>query len=157
MLRDFRKIPMVGAALMLSAGLILAQGPGMGRGMMGPGGPGFGMGHGLKFLTAALDLTSDQVTQAQTIFSSLRTQNQSVMQQIRSQHQAIEKAIEAGQTAAQITALAQALGPLEAQAATNNALAQAQFWALLTPAQQQKLVALRQSQQPPNPPAPPSN
>ncbi len=155
MLRDFRKIPMVGAALMLSAGLVLAQGPGMGRGMMGPGGPGFGMGHGLKFLTAALDLTSDQVTQAQTIFSSLRTQNQSVMQQIRSQHQAIEKAIEAGQTPAQITALAQALGPLEAQAATNNALAQAQFWALLTP--QQKLIALRQSQQPPNPPAPPAN
>ncbi len=151
-----RLIPMAGAAGLLGATMLLAQGPG-GR-SFGPGfGPGFGGPRGLTFLTTVLDLTSTQVTQAQAIFSSERTASQPILQQLRTERQAVEEAIQAGQSAAQLTTLTAAEGPLDAQLAANRAIAQAQFWALLNPAQQQKLVAMQQAHQPPaNAPGSPS-
>ena len=138
---------------LLAGGALFAQGFGPmdgGRGGMGgPGGPG-----GLKFLTNYLSLTAAQQTQAQTIFTTERQNSKSVMTDLKTQRQAVEAAIEAGQTAEQVTQLAAAEGPLMAQEAGFHAAAQAQFWALLTPDQQTKLKALRTSMQPDNgPPA----
>ena len=134
---------------LLAGGALFAQGFGPMGGHGGMGGPG-----GLKFITNYFSLTAAQQTQAQTIFTAERQSSQSVMTQLKTQRQAVEAAIEAGQTAEQVTHLATAEGPLMAQEAGFNAAAQAQFWALLTPDQQTKLKALRTSMQPGNgPPA----
>ncbi len=137
---------------LLAGGSLFAQGFGpMGGhgGMGGPGGPG-----GLKFLTNYLSLTATQQTQAQAIFTAERQSTQPVMTQLKTQRLAIEAAIEAGQTAEQVTQLATAEGPLLAQEAGIRAAAQAQFWALLTPDQQTKLKSLHASMQPGNGPPP---
>ncbi len=128
----------LGAAIVLSSGLAMAQGPGP-----GPRGGGMGGPRMLNFLSTYLDLTSTQQTQAQTIFTTEQTNSKTVHQQLATQRQAVEAAIQAGQTAAQLTQLTAAEGPLLAQLEANHAIAQSQFYALLTPDQQQKFVALQ--------------
>ncbi len=110
----------------------------------------------LKFLTTYLDLTSTQQTQAQTIFATEQSNSKPVRQQLATQRQAVEAAIQAGQTAAQLTQLAAVEGPLLAQLEANRAIAKAQFYALLTADQQAKFVALQKLHGPP-PGAPPAS
>jgi len=96
-------------------------------------------------MAAELGLTDAQKAQAKTIFQSARQSSMPVRQQLRVERQAVQAAIQAGKSDAEIQQLAQAEGPQLTQMAAIRASTFAKFYATLTPDQQQKLQAVRQS------------
>lgn len=119
------------AAFLLSAASLLAQGPG-----------GFHRGGGDKFLATALDLTDAQQTQLKTIHTNERTAAQPIMQQLKTQREAVDSAIQSGQSAEAVAQLASQEGTLLGQLEGIRASTRQQTFAILTPAQQQKFLAL---------------
>jgi Spy/CpxP family protein refolding chaperone len=93
--------------------------------------------HQVERLTQALTLTSSQQSQANTIFTAEATANQSVMASMQQARTALETAIKAND-AGGIGTAANTIGTLTAQMTTNNAKAQAAFYAILTADQQAK-------------------
>lgn len=118
-------------AAAFSAVSLLAQRPGPGRG-------------GEHFLETALDMTAAQTTQHQTIMANEHAASKALMTQLRTQREAVEQAIESGQSAEQVSQLAAQEGTLLGQLEGVRASARQQLYSILTPAQQQKMIALQQ-------------
>jgi len=93
--------------------------------------------HQVERLTQALTLTSSQQSQATSIFTAEATANQSVMANMQQARSSLETAIKANDAGGIATA-ANTIGTLTAQTTTNNAKAQAAFYAILTADQQAK-------------------
>ncbi len=90
-------------------------------------------------IAAALNLTDAQKAQAQSIFQESANTTKPLRKQLRQDRMALSKAAKAGADQNQITALANAMGPLSSQLAAARATRSAKFYALLTPEQQQKV------------------
>jgi Spy/CpxP family protein refolding chaperone len=95
-------------------------------------------------MSTALNLTDQQKQEAKTIFMSEREGARSVRQELRQQRRTVESAIQAGKPAAEVQQIAKNEGPALASLAGMRAAAFAKFYAVLTPAQQQKLAGLHQ-------------
>jgi periplasmic protein CpxP/Spy len=95
-------------------------------------------------MSTALDLTDQQKQQARTIFMSQREAARSVRQELREERKAVESAIQAGKPVAEVEQIAKNEGPALTSLAGIRAATFAKFYAILTPAQQQKLASLRQ-------------
>ena len=93
--------------------------------------------------TTLLTLSSAQVEQATTIFTTEATTEQSSRASERAAHQALEAAIKANDTAT-IQSTATTLGQMSGEMMTAHALARAQFYALLTADQKTKYSQLEQ-------------
>jgi len=101
-------------------------------------------GHFGEHMAAALNLTDQQKQEAKAIFKSERETSRTVRQKLRQDRKAVEAAIQAGKPAAEVQQLAKSEGPALGNLAGMRAVAFAKFYAELTPAQQQKLVSMRQ-------------
>ncbi|MGE5647555.1 MAG: Spy/CpxP family protein refolding chaperone [Acidobacteriota bacterium] len=95
-------------------------------------------GKGLGLILKMLDLTDQQAASAKTIFDTADSQAKPLEDQISSASTDLQAAIKTNDTA-NISALATQIGGLRAQVIATKANAWAQFYALLTPTQQQKV------------------
>jgi Spy/CpxP family protein refolding chaperone len=93
--------------------------------------------------TTLLTLSSAQVEQATTIFTTEATTEQSSRASERTGHQALEAAIKANDTAT-IQSTATTLGQMSGEMMAAHALARAQFYALLTADQKTKYSQLEE-------------
>ena len=98
----------------------------------------------LDRMSAALNLTDQQKQQAKTIFTSEREAARPIRQELRQERKTVESAIQAGKPAAEVQLMAKNEGPALGNLAAMRAAAFAKFYAVLTPAQQQKLASLHQ-------------
>src|SRR5207248_8657494 len=96
----------------------------------------------VEHMSTALDLTDQQKQQAKTIFMDERQAARPIRQELRQERKTVESAIQAGKPAADVQQLAMKEGPALGNLAGTRAAAQAKFYAILTPAQQQKLASL---------------
>ena len=99
--------------------------------------------HEVQRYTTLLTLTSAQVEQATTIFTTEATARQTSRASERAAHQAMEAAIKSNDTAT-IQSAATNMGQLAGEAMAAHALAQAQFYAILTADQKTKFSDLEQ-------------
>jgi Spy/CpxP family protein refolding chaperone len=136
------------AIAVLSAGVMLAQGPRHDiGGAGGPGGPTNPpdvttiVSHEVSFLTTLLTLTTGQQTQATTIFTNALNSITPLDTSITTAHTALSTAIQANDTAG-ITTQSTTIGNLEGQITLVQAKADAAFYALLTTDQKTKLGTL---------------
>jgi Spy/CpxP family protein refolding chaperone len=97
--------------------------------------------HQVEHMATLLDLTSDQQTKATAIFASQATSMEGLKSSIDAAQAALLTAIKANDSAGISNAAAQ-LGSLHTQSVTANATAMASFYAILTSAQQAKVVSL---------------
>jgi Spy/CpxP family protein refolding chaperone len=95
-------------------------------------------------MSAALNLTPEQQQQAKSIFKSEREAARPVREQLRQDRKAVEAAIQSGNPVSEVQQLAKREGPALGEMAGMRATAFAKFYAILTPAQQQKLASMRQ-------------
>lgn len=93
-------------------------------------------------MSTVLNLTDQQKQQAKTIFMSEREAARAVRQQLWQERKAVRAAIQAGKPAAEVQQLAKNEAPALGDLAGMRAVAFARFYAVLTPAQQQKLGTL---------------
>ena len=93
--------------------------------------------------TTLLTLSSAQVEQATTIFTTEATTDQGSRASERAAHQALEAAIKANDTAT-IQSTATTLGQMSGEMMAAHALARAQFYALLTADQKTKYAQLEE-------------
>ena len=126
------------------------RGPGMmGRGMMGPGGPGFRGGPGGPFGMGAfalrgLDLTDAQRDQVKAIMESHRDEQRAIGDRMQAARKALHEAIAADSfDEAAIRAKAADIGAVEADAAVLQAKIKSEVVAILTPEQLKKAKELR--------------
>ncbi len=135
---NHRNLVRYAAAAVLSAGLLLAQGPGTGAATPGQN---WRQQH-FSRIADLLNLTPDQKTQVQTIFQAAQSQSQTLQPQLRSNRQALIALIKSGATGADFDSKLQPLvntqSSLMSQMIAIHAKAASQVWALLTPDQQQK-------------------
>ena len=96
-------------------------------------------------MSATLNLTDQQKQQAQAIFKSEREAARTVRDELRQERKTVQSAIQAGKPPAEVQQIAKNEGPAMADLAGMRAAAFAKFYAVLTPAQQQKLAALHRS------------
>jgi Spy/CpxP family protein refolding chaperone len=96
-------------------------------------------------LSAKLNLTDQQKQQAQAIFMSEREAARTVRDELRQERKTVQSAIQAGKPPAEVQQIAKNEGPAMGNLAGMRAAAFAKFYAVLTPAQQQKLAALHRS------------
>jgi Spy/CpxP family protein refolding chaperone len=97
--------------------------------------------HEVERYTTLLTLTPAQVEQATTIFTTDATARQTSRASERAAHQAIEAAIKSNDTAT-IQSTATTMGQMTGEAMAAHALAQAQFYAILTADQKTKFGEL---------------
>ena len=116
--------------------LLFAQGPG------NPPDPAAMIQRRIDRLTTLLGLTGDQPTQAKTIFTNAFTAGRTVGSDLRTARQSLRTAVQNNDTNA-INQLSTTIGNLTAQMTSNEALAEAAFYHILTTDQQAKLAALR--------------
>ncbi len=132
------------AAAVLSAGLIMAQGPAQGQ---APAGQGQRFQQRFQKIATLLNLTSDQQTQIESILQQSFTSAQPLMQEMRTNRQAIEQLVKSGTAGAdfdkQIQPLASTQANVVSQLTVLHAKAFAQVWNLLTPDQRTKAEDLR--------------
>lgn len=93
-------------------------------------------------MSATLNLTDQQKQQAKAIFTSERDAARTVRDELRQERKTVQSAIQAGKPPAEVQQLAKNEGPAMADLAGMRAAAFAKFYAVLTPAQQQKLAAV---------------
>ena len=121
-----------------------AQGP---MGMGGMGGPGMGPGgdpaRRLEHLATVLDLTDAQKSAATSLFATAKTQSEPLVASLRTGNQEVQAAVKANKSDAEIETLTANNGNIMGQLAAIAAKTQRGFYALLTPAQKEKLDALR--------------
>jgi protein CpxP len=126
------------------------RGPGpMGRGMMGPGGPGFRGGPGGPFgmgglMLRDLDLTDAQREQVKAIMESHRDEQKAIGDRMQAARKALHDAIAADtfdETA--VRAKAAEIGAVEADAAVLQATIKSEVFGILTPEQVKKAQELR--------------
>jgi Spy/CpxP family protein refolding chaperone len=121
-------------AAALTAGCILAQGPGGGM----PPDPQTMIQRRVNMLATQLSLSDDQKTKATTIFTSAFTASLTIQQSLQANRQSLADAVKKNDTAA-IDTLASAAGALSGQLTAINSKAEAAFYAILTADQQTKL------------------
>ncbi|MGC2398950.1 MAG: Spy/CpxP family protein refolding chaperone [Acidobacteriaceae bacterium] len=97
--------------------------------------------HEVQRYTTLLTLTSAQVEQATSFFTTEATARQNQMASERTAHQALEAAIKANDTAT-IQSTAGTLGQMQGEMMAAHGLAQAQFYALLSADQKTKFAEL---------------
>ncbi|MEZ5352363.1 MAG: Spy/CpxP family protein refolding chaperone [Bryobacteraceae bacterium] len=133
------------AAAAVSAGLLVAQGPGFGRGPGGPGfGPdGFGQGRLMRFAAHMLDLTDAQETQIKTIFQDSFQANEGLRSELKKIHEQGEEAVKANKGEAEYARIANSASPLVSQMIASHMTAMAKVYQVLTPAQREKAEKLR--------------
>jgi protein CpxP len=123
------------------------RGPGMmGRGMMGPGGPGMRGGPGGMFglPLRELDLTDAQREQVKAIMASHRDEQKAAGDKMMAARKALHEAIAAETfNEAAIRAAAGEVGAAEADAAVLQAKIHGEVFAILTPEQVKKAKELR--------------
>lgn len=95
-------------------------------------------------MSTALNLTDQQKQQAKTIFTSEREAARSVRLELRQDRKAVQAAIQSGKQPAEVQQIAKNEGPALGNLAGMRAAAFDKFYAVLTPAQQQKLASLHQ-------------
>lgn len=98
----------------------------------------------LDRISGQLNLTDQQKQQAKDIFASERQTARSARQELRQQRKSVQAAIQAGKPAADVEQLAKNEAPQLGELAGLRAVAFAKFYAVLTPAQQQKLQSLHE-------------
>jgi len=89
----------------------------------------------VQMLTNMLGLSSGQQTQATGYFLTAATANATVETNLKTERQSLDTAITTGNTGS-IPQIAMTIGNLEGSLAANNALADAQLYAILTTTQQ---------------------
>jgi Spy/CpxP family protein refolding chaperone len=99
--------------------------------------------HQVQRYTTLLTLTSAQVEQATTIFTTEATTHQSSRTTEHTAHLALEAAIKSNDTAT-IQSTSTTLGQMAGEMMAAHALAQAQFYAILTADQKTKFGELEQ-------------
>jgi Spy/CpxP family protein refolding chaperone len=99
--------------------------------------------HQVQRYTTLLTLTPTQVEQATTYFTAEATAHQNARASERTAHQALEAAVKAND-AAVIQSTAATLGQMSGEMMAAHALAQAQFYAILTADQKTKFDQLEQ-------------
>lgn len=99
----------------------------------------------LDRIVTTLNLTDQQKQQAQGIFKAERESVRPVRKDLSQERHAVQAAIQAGKSTGEVEALAKQEGPNLAKLAEARADASAKFYAILTPAQQQKLTAMHQA------------
>ena len=99
--------------------------------------------HEVQRYTTLLSLTPAQVEQATTIFTTEATARQNSRASEHAAHQAMEAAIKSNDTAT-IQSTATTMGQTMGEAMAAHALAQAQFYAILTADQKTKFSELEQ-------------
>jgi protein CpxP len=126
------------------------RGPGsMGRGMMGPGGPGFRGGPGGPFGMGGfplrgLDLTDAQREQVKAIMESHRDEQKAIGDRMQAARKALHESIAADTfDEAAVRAKAAEIGAIEADAAVLQARIKSEVFAILTPEQVKKAKELR--------------
>jgi protein CpxP len=121
----------------------------MGRGMMGPGGPGFRGGPGGPFgmggfALRGLDLTDAQRDQVKAIMESHRDEQKAIGDRMQAARKALHEAIAADTfDEAAIRAKAAEIGAIEADAAVLQAKIKSEVFAILTPEQVKKANEFR--------------
>lgn len=95
-------------------------------------------------LSTSLNMTDQQKQEAKSIFTSERQAAKTDRQELRQERKAVHAAIQSGKPVAEIEKLAKSEGPTLGALAAKRAETSAKFYAMLTPAQQQKLVSLHQ-------------
>ena len=149
-------IPCIGALVIMTAMVVVSQGP-PGRGFRGgPGGPG---GHGgppdgLGPLARELNLTDDQKTQIKKITDSFAESTKSLHEQLRTLHESEPDAFTTTFDEAPVRAAAEARSKIEIELAVAHAKLMAQVGAVLTADQKAQLAAKRNEfgHRPPPPP-----
>ncbi len=99
--------------------------------------------HQVSRYSTLLSLTSEQQTQATTLFTEEATSGKTLRASERTAHETLETAIKSGDTAA-IQEAATTLGQLTGQQIALRATTQAKFYALLTADQKTKYAAMEQ-------------
>lgn len=120
-------------ALLAVAGVVWAQGPGVGH-RFGAG----GHGRMAEFIASYLDLTEAQKMQAKQIFDVARTANEQLAAQGKQLADQAHAAVKAGKSDAELQQLGNSAGVLAGQAIGNHLKAMSRFYAILTPAQKEK-------------------
>ncbi len=115
---------------------LLAQGPWRGGPPMGPG-LGF---HLDGLLGDFLELTDSQKAQVEALKESARTQARPIREQLKQVREEMQTAIQSGQGGSALQSLATSQGQLIGQLIGIEATTQTQTYALLTPAQKEKLA-----------------
>jgi Spy/CpxP family protein refolding chaperone len=132
------------ATLAVTAGLLVAQGPGRGHGPgFGPGFPGLGEGGMMRFAGHLLDLTDAQKAQLKTIFQASFQANEGLRAELKKIHEQAEAAVKANKGEVEYTRIANTASPLVAQMAASHMTAMAKAWQVLTPAQREKAEKIR--------------
>ena len=93
-------------------------------------------------MSTALNLNDQQKQEAAAIFKSERETASSARHQLRDERHAVQMAIQNGRPLAEVQQLAKNEGPTLGDLAGMRATAFEKFYAVLTPAQQQKLATL---------------
>ena len=122
------------------AASMLAQKP------AGPRDPATMIQRRVNLLTTVLSLTSNQQTQATTIFTAAAASNMVVRNNLQTARQSLADAVKNNDTA-MIDQLSTTIGNLTGQLTSGDAKANAAFYQMLTPDQQTKLNQLK-SQRP---------
>lgn len=123
----------------LTTSLVCAQGPGKSSTAKNPAN---GAARRVQFLTTLLGLDSTQQASATTYFTNAASANKSLRTSLQTAHQNLQAAVEANNSA-DIATYAGQIGQFEGQIAANNAMADAQLYAILNAAQQAKLKDLQ--------------
>jgi Spy/CpxP family protein refolding chaperone len=119
----------------LAASFMFAQKP------SGPPDPATRVQHHIQHLTTVLSLTPAQQQQATTIFTNAMTGGATIHDDMKAAHQNLQTAIKNNDQNG-ITQSATTIGNLTAQMVAAHAKAQAAFYQILTPDQQNKLSQL---------------
>ncbi len=120
----------------LATQLLFAQGPG------NPPNPANMVQRRVSFLTTLLSLTSNQQTQASTIFTNAASSATVARGSLRAARQSLADAVAKNDTAA-IDQASTTIGNLTAELTSTEAKADAAFYQILTPDQQTKLNQLK--------------
>lgn len=131
-----RKLAAALLATGLTAGVLLAQGPGG-----PPPDPQTMIARRVDFLTTLLNLSDAQKAQALTIFTDAAKAGQTVRTELQANHDSLRAAVKKNDTAT-IDALAIAAGTLSGQMTAIESKADAAFYAILTADQQAKYDAM---------------
>lgn len=136
----------------ICSALAIAQGKGQSGAAKGRGFGGFGLGAPqLERLAEFLNLTDQQLEQAQAIFETARAEEDQLETEAKEIQQQIQELIKASiaEFDSQIQALITAYTEAEAKELAIKARAMNRFWNLLTPEQQQKASELEKFLKPP--------
>lgn len=135
-----KKLVLGAAALALAAGAILAKGLAPRPGQAGAFVPD---GRRLELLATYLGLSEAQKKEARAIAEAAHKQAQQIIGELKSGHEEMAAAVKSGKSEAEIDHIAAAQGERTGRFAAVAGKAMANFYALLTPEQKDKLEKLR--------------